>query len=944
MNICTSSTKKIRKKTGIFSLFGFLVGVLFPILVQADFNQNLKDMNIDVAATQTKKSVSRYELAKLLNASECKDCILPKQDMIDTYKITFRDTFTKQPGNYFSDIGYLGGIYNQQNYYYCVAYVGDNEYMNGYPASTSPICAGKFCGAQNTTKAEFLQVVINLLAKYIYPNIQIDWKQAQNRVTKLKPDSYESRTLTTDDKQIILDNSKSCKETNCYLTEAKQVATYLKYCMFNLAICGMQPLGNIKQGAWPVAELNLLNSQNIITRDASQRKDIGTSVDGQTVIDILEKVNGKIQCQMNNDYDCDGLDNPQDSCPNAYNPSQTDTDHDGIGDVCDDDIDGDGIKNPVGIVDDHGRINSRLRTGSMDNCLFIPNANQIDSNGNYIGDACDTALSQNALGIYITTKEIASSAPVTVTFDAITQGKVDRVLRNFGDGNSVVGQQVSYTFSEPGIYRVQAVAENTSQQASAQLVIKVGGISEMQSALQAKANKLGSYNAGEFSLQSSTLGNADSIEWIIDKATPIKKTITENLSTILNKTGTHTILLKAYSNNQLLAVSMFNIGVGEFPGAMFKADMLNPELNQEVTFQTTTFAIKPADISYIYRDFGDGTTTQNRSLSTTHTFSTAGKKAAIQKIMLINGTTLTNMITLFVVDKSLLRSYALMLTPSKLSASIGEKISFTSYKVGDSRENIQGYMMKYNDEKSQNLSGTIPLPLTTNYSYTNNGNASPSISAFLNQCTYVQAQATIHIQGIDACLQAKINGTVNKVFKCDLDKDGIPDMCDDDIDGDGKPNLIGLLKYENKDCSFTNDNINLDLLNEHFKSVCTLDNAPFSANQDQLDLNGDGIGDADTRFTGTQTTTDTDTDGDGVLDTQDLCPLINGMGATNGCPEVGNCAPNDPATIQATCNQCPCQYTDFVADLANGDQVQAILRDKQKTIIYNYSQPWIINF
>lgn len=117
--------------------------------------------------------------------------------------------------------------------------------------------------------------------------------------------------------------------------------------------------------------------------------------------------------------------------------------------------------------------------------------------------------------------------------------------------------------------------------------------------------------------------------------------------------------------------------------------MLNPELNQEVTFQTTTFAIKPADISYIYRDFGDGTTTQNRSLSTTHTFSTAGKKAAIQKIMLINGTTLTNMITLFVVDKSLLRSYALMLTPSKLSASIGEKISFTSYKVGDSRENIQ---------------------------------------------------------------------------------------------------------------------------------------------------------------------------------------------------------------------------------------------------------------
>jgi hypothetical protein len=322
-------------------------------------------------------------------------------------------------------------VYDQKNYYYCVAYVGDNDYMNGYPATTSPICAGKFCGAQNTTKAEFLQVIINLLAKYIYPDIQIDWKQAQKRVAKLKADSYESKTLTTDDKKIILDNSKSCNETNCYLTDASQVKTYLKYCMFNLSICGMEPMGNIKQGVWPVAELNLLNSQNIISRDASLRKDVGASIDGETALEVLEKVNGKIQCQFNNDYDCDGLDNPSDNCPNAYNPAQKDTDTDGIGNVCDDDIDGDGSKNPIGIVDNQDRIIVRLRTGTMDNCLFISNVNQIDSNTNYIGDACDTALNPDQLGIYITTKDISSSAPVTVSFDAITQGKVNQVLRNF---------------------------------------------------------------------------------------------------------------------------------------------------------------------------------------------------------------------------------------------------------------------------------------------------------------------------------------------------------------------------------------------------------------------------------------------------------------------------------------------------------------------------------
>jgi hypothetical protein len=171
-----------------------------------------------------------------------------------------------------------------------------------------------------------------------------------------------------------------------------------------------------------------------------------------------------------------------------------------------------------------------------------------------------------------------------------------------------------------------------------------------------------------------------------------------------------------------------------------------------------------------------------------------------------------------------------------------------------------------------------------NYSYANNGNYSPSISAFLNQCSYLQAQASIAINGADICLQGKIDATLQKNFRCDMDKDDIPDICDDDIDGDHMPNLIGLIGYENKDCSFSNANVNLDLLNEHFKSICMLDNAPFSANQDQIDLNGDGIGDADTRFTGTQTTTDMD--GDGVLDTQDFCPSINGMGASNGCPEV----------------------------------------------------------
>lgn len=59
-----------------------------------------------------------------------------------------------------------------------------------------------------------------------------------------------------------------------------------------------------------------------------------------------------------------------DNCPQVFNPSQSDIDNDGTGDVCDTDSDGDGVLD------------------TADNCPSVPNSDQLDANGDGIGNLC----------------------------------------------------------------------------------------------------------------------------------------------------------------------------------------------------------------------------------------------------------------------------------------------------------------------------------------------------------------------------------------------------------------------------------------------------------------------------------------------------------------------------------------------------------------------------
>lgn len=920
-----------------------------------DFVDQLRIMNIAVDDVLTQESISRYDLARYLNAIDCQDCINPSQTMQDTYIPTFRDPFVAITDNNFQDIAYRQAFYKQESYYYCVAYAWDNEYMNGYAVQTSPVCADKFCGERPTTKAEFLQIIVNIIEQYIHNNYITNWWEIADWLASAT--DYQQRWMTDIDRVNIRLGQEACGDDDCTVSDRFLFKTYLKYCSFNLDTCNMQEYGILKAWRWPLAQLNVLVQQGIISAEEAGQNDLHDPAKGDDVMEILYQAYQIIDCTFNNDYDCDGLLNNDDVCPNSYDPLQRDTDNDGVGNVCDDDIDGDGIWNPIGIVDHRDNVVISMYDPTMDNCLFVVNTDQADQDNDNIGDACQTWRQTDGL-----TTQVQNIQAAGTHYDVTLNASQNNTIRQLPDQSSQQGQSI--TISLPaGTHSILARSPGAYNDGLARVSVYLPPLESDTWLSHRFSPRLMSWDNNLVTLISSN--TSSDIQRDISSFSPDNNTTTTETRTVswpLQKIlwpGVHTITASRRdpNNNSIIRAASQSIMIVDpiTPASIgLETDSIQTTVDQPVTVTLMTAWLQTRDIQSLIRNRWDGTTQNTTDISQSHRYDRTGTYVVSVEVQTRNARH-NVFVTLVIQDDTIQDqpiTWAVWLDRTK--AFLGEAITLLVESNLPNLWRLQNLLLQRAPGQTQRITDTQQTDFW--YTYSQAGIYHPTASTTLSTCNTLTAQATIAIQWQDRCQEAVLDGSISQ-YQCDLDQDSIPDMCDDDIDGDGVKNSVWLIMFEQEGCVIDNNNIDPTLIQEHIQGICLLDNCPFVSNADQDDLNNNGIGtacpDLQPTDNGTDGSEENDRDNDGYTDNRDACPDVaenfNGFEDLDGCPEVwaeNICAPDlafpdGPFVDPLACNQCPCQYADYDGDLLPWDDVRAVLLNSGAIIRYSVSTPHV---
>jgi PKD repeat protein len=228
-----------------------------------------------------------------------------------------------------------------------------------------------------------------------------------------------------------------------------------------------------------------------------------------------------------------------------------------------------------------------------------------------VKDSCAANLVSSNATINFTTSPCPSvTAQGTTTLNgttvtALNTGSLnDSILWNWGDGNSSIGNSVSYSYTTPGIYIVQQIAYNdcgNSDTLSTTLTI-CGAVVANFSLSGQGSTRLFSSNA--------SVGVALSYAWNFGDGS---SSTNANPSHTYASAGSYTITLTVTDACGTVDITTSAIDI---------CQTVIPNFTNTFSGSTFTFTAQPAGLSNYNWNFGDGST--GSGLNVTHTYSTIG--------------------------------------------------------------------------------------------------------------------------------------------------------------------------------------------------------------------------------------------------------------------------------------------------------------------------------
>jgi len=922
--------------------FFLIWGYVFSIDEQDKINY-LKSLNIEINQDiLNKKQLSRYEVIRYLNYAQCFDCIYPPKKIKEIFNLDWFENFRKQ------DRFYLNDIHLTDPYYYCVVSLASLDYIHWYP-KTNPICGWEFCGTNNMYYWELLQVVLNIISNNIFSHYYIDnIDKFYSNLLSIKGTPIQKQVNITENEYKIAEKIKNSGEKKYNIRSFEEFYLYQKYCNIFPEDCNFKEFWKIKKWNYLLSLVNILYKENLLTLKEALNIDTQKVVSWKDLLNWLYKVKTINTCKIDNDYDKDWIKNEDDNCLYTYNPNQKDTDNDWIGDVCDPDIDNDKICNPIWIVDDLWNIiPNKIKkedcdkcvglVWKCDNCIFTKNPDQKDTNNNWIGDVCEKKWN-DLIWIEILCAPLEGYAPLKTKCAAKTEWKVKKIIWTY-NGNIVwIWNNIDYTFIKDGYHSLTATAiwENNDT-ATANTYFKVWKKnSNYEVGLQIKAKPSVGPVWSKIIFSKEFEWEIDSIKWNFWDGSIYTRNPKINPIKTYSKPWTYKVIAEWIKNGVVVAKSIEYVKIykipKKYPTSYLEAEPLKANINQAIKFSITTKNIKPEDIEKIIWNFWDNTIKTTNSLNINHYYTTKWAYPVTATIYLKNWDKINNMITVKISNNSKIEKYGASLVWTPLKQDIWKNVEFKIIPKWFTTNDIKKINWLYGDGSSYEWKELI-----SKHKYYSNWKKHVIVNITLNTNEIITTTLTEVINGNNICQTLEL---AKKQLHCDMDKDWIPDMCDNDIDGDGVENFIGLILYENKNCSINENNINSERLNEEFelaKKWWNIDNCPFKSNPDQTDSNLNGIGDSCDQWLN-------DIDGDGITDDKDACPYIpenlNWIEDGDGCPEIETVEDN-PKFLLGECNTCPCQFADYAWPFVSWTIIKAILIDPNNpNNFYNISQ-WV---